>query len=550
MKKILAGVLSAAMLLSLTACSGGATSSKQPSSTSGGASATESKPESFAGAKLTYFASLRAPDVYSSNADMLCYKMAEEATGIIIDWVIPPKGQESDKFNTLILSDQKPDILENGWQSYAGGPDAAMDTKVIQDITDGIKQYMPNLTAYLDKYPEVQAMVKSDSGRYYCVPSIFTTSPGDKWETILNRAPTDENWMGIMVRKDFLDQVGMKAPVTIDDYINVLTAFKEKLNIPYPFSPQIWTLKTAQSFASAYDISSSDFMDVDKKAVFAPVQDSYREYLRTLHTLYEKGLLDPDYANQDGTTCQAKIISGETGMWIGFYSSWGNALYDQCHEKDASSAFDFIGLVNPKKTADQKLKLKQSDYAYRNNGAAISTSCTQMGAALTYLDWAWSEEGDRAMNWGKEGTTFTMENGWPALTELVTKDADGLSAANAITKYIRKEGPLAMDYYNRLVLGKSSKGPGLDALAVWNSDENGTQSASFPLVTQTADEATEVSSISTNIDTYVSESFVSFVDGTLSLDKDWDSYVSHINDMDLAKLTELRQAALDRYYKR
>ena len=30
MKKILAGVLSAAMLLSLTACSGGATSSKQP----------------------------------------------------------------------------------------------------------------------------------------------------------------------------------------------------------------------------------------------------------------------------------------------------------------------------------------------------------------------------------------------------------------------------------------------------------------------------------------------------------------------------------------
>jgi putative aldouronate transport system substrate-binding protein len=155
------------------------------------------------------------------------------------------------------------------------------------------------------------------------------------------------------------------------------------------------------------------------------------------------------------------------------------------------------------------------------------------------------------MNWGEKDNTYTTDsNGWPVLTTKLTSDSDGLSVATAITKYTRKNGPVPSDYYNRLILGTVSKGPGLKALETWRSAANGSIPSNFPLVTQTSAESAEVSSLTTNIETYANECYIKFIDGSMSLDSDWDTYVKTIEGMDLAKLTSLKQAALDRYNKR
>ncbi|MGI5855219.1 MAG: hypothetical protein ACOX64_02045 [Candidatus Merdivicinus sp.] len=107
-----------------------------------------------------------------------------------------------------------------------------------------------------------------------------------------------------------------------------------------------------------------------------------------------------------------------------------------------------------------------------------------------------------------------------------------------------------MDYYNRLVLGKSSgTEEGLKGLAVWNSERNGTRSASMPLTTATSEESARVSALSSEIGTYVSESYAKFVMGELPL-SDFDKYVATVESMGLEEYTTLTQAALDRYYNR
>lgn len=561
-KRFFATLTAAAMVLSLAACSqsGTTTSSASGSASAAGSTAasgaSSASAQSFAGTTVTYFCSLQCPDVYKSNADMLCYQMAEKATGIKINWVTPAKGQETEQFNVLLLSNDKPDIMEGNWLNYAGGPDAAIDTKVIQDITDSVKTYMPNYTAYLNKYPDLKKMVLSDAGKLYCVAAVFTStdSASKTWSSVLDRKPTNETYVGLMIRTDYLQSVNMTAPKTIEEFTSVLKAFKEKLGINTPFSPTLDFLKKSQMFASAYDVVSSGYMSVDGKAVYAPIQSNYKQYLTALHNLYAAGLLDPDFAVQDSTTAQAKVTSNATGLWLGYYSSWGNAFYDKLHQADAASKFDFVGLTNPTVTSGQQLKYVQADWAYRisNGCAAVTTSCKNVGAALTFLDWGWSKEGDLAMNWGEKDNTYTTDsNSWPVLTDKVAKsDPDGLSVATAIQKYTRKNGPLGMDYYNRLILGTVSKGSGLKALETWCSTANGTTPATFPLVTQTSAESAEVSSLTTNIDTYANECYIKFIDGSMSLDSDWDNYVKTIEGMDLAKLTSLKQAALDRYNKR
>jgi putative aldouronate transport system substrate-binding protein len=68
-------------------------------------------------------------------------------------------------------------------------------------------------------------------------------------------------------------------------------------------------------------------------------------------------------------------------------------------------------------------------------------------------------------------------------------------------------------------------------------------------ITQTADEGTELSSLYTDIETYVQECNVKFIMGQMSLD-DYDSYRDTLRSMGIERCIELKQAAVDRYYQR
>ena len=76
----------------------------------------------------------------------------------------------------------------------------------------------PNLKKYLKEYPEVDKMVKTDNGSYYTFPFI-------RGDALL------QVYQGPIVRKDWLDELGLKVPETIDDYYQVLKAFKEKKGV-------------------------------------------------------------------------------------------------------------------------------------------------------------------------------------------------------------------------------------------------------------------------------------------------------------------------------
>lgn len=101
-----------------------------------------------------------------------------------------------------------------GAAAYPGGPEKAITDKVILPLNDLIDKSAPNLKKLLQQDKELDKMIKTDNGTYYAFPMI--------------RPDNGLVFRGPMIRKDWLDELNLQVPTTIDEWYTVLKAFKEK----------------------------------------------------------------------------------------------------------------------------------------------------------------------------------------------------------------------------------------------------------------------------------------------------------------------------------
>ena len=80
-------------------------------------------------------------------------------------------------------------------------------------LNDVMDQYCPNLKKYLEENPDIDRMVKTDNGTYFAFPFI-------RGEERLCFT------VGSFLRQDWLDELGLAVPTTIDAWHDVLVAFK------------------------------------------------------------------------------------------------------------------------------------------------------------------------------------------------------------------------------------------------------------------------------------------------------------------------------------
>lgn len=397
-----------------------------------------------------------------------------------------------------------------------------------------IDNYCPNLKAYLEANPDVDRMIKTDDGAYYCFPFI---RGGEKLKTST----------GLMVRGDWLEELGMEVPKTMDEWYEVLTAFKEKKGAAAPFTYQYSSLGLTDNnpFAYAYGAPRSFYIGDDGKVHYGAIEDGYREYLKTMNKWMSEGLLDVDLATLTGDQVAAKVTNGTAGASFGWCGSnlgtWTSA------GKATTESFSLVPAPYPTLESGAKPEFGQKDNAYVNmGGAVITTSCKDVELAARLLDYAYSEEGHMLFNFGIEGVSYTMENGKPVYTDLLLKNPD-LSITHAMAGYIRANynGPFVQDeaYASQYYTLDAQK----EAIVLWSDTNAG--SHILPPVTPTVDESKEQAQIMNEINTYRDEMTMKFILGNKSFDE-WDDYVKTIEGMNIDRVLEIQNAALERYEAR
>lgn len=479
---------------------------------------------------LTYWMQLNGnvSQTAKSMADTPFAQELMKQTGIKIEYQHPPLGQEKESFNIMLASRDLPDIIEYSWAGFPGGPEKAMTDGVILQLNDTIDQYAPNLKAYLNKDTEVNKMIKTDTGKYYVFPSIR----GDDFS---------KTYAGPIVRKDWLDDCGLAIPETIDEWTAMLRMFKEKKNAEAPLSCY-WN----ESFITgAFGIVGTFYID-EGKFKYGPIEPEYKDYILLYRKWYEEGLLDKNFATLDPKTMDANILGGKTGATIGLAASgigkWLNAM------KEKDPKYDLIGTPYPTLKKGDRPKFGHTSLTYIGGGsAAISTSCKNVELAARFLDYSYSDKGALLYNYGIENVSYTVVNGKPEYTELITNNPEKLSNAVALAKYARASyaGPFVQDkgYAEQNFTLPQQK----EAISRWI--ESDASLHIVPWLTPTPEESSEQAKIISQVSTLLSEKFIKFVMGEEPIEK-YDAFVEEMKKMGIERAIELKQGQLDRYNMR
>lgn len=486
---------------------------------------------------LTYWGELNSgvASNYTNFGDTVVGKTWQEKTGVSVTFQHPAIGQVAEQFNLLMSDKTLPDLIEYAWTSYPGGPQKAIDDGVVIPLNDIIDKYCPNLKAYLTANPEIDKMVKTDDGTYYCFPFI---RGGDQLLTNT----------GVMIRQDWLTELNLEMPKTIDDWHTVLTAFKEQKGAAAPFTYQYTSVSLTDNnpFAYAYGAPRGFYLADDGTIHFGAVEEGHKQYLQTMNQWMQEGLLDIDLATLTGDQVSAKITNGSAGASFG----WAGSNMGTWTESGRATNPDYSLWPAPYPTveAGAKPEFGRRENNYPGAGSVvITTSCKDVETAARFLDYAYGEEGHMLMNFGIEGESYTMTNGEPIYTDLILKNPDGLSISGAMSGYCRASysGPFVQDerYVSQYYSLDSQKA----ALTVW-SDTNAKEHT-IPPITATVDESKELSQIMNEIGTYRDEMCLKFILGTKSFDE-WDDYVNTINNMNLSRALEIQNNALERYNNR
>lgn len=498
---------------------------------------------------LTAFNSLN-PKVSKTldNYDKIaCYQELAKRTGITLKFVHPAQGSEIEQYNLMCTSGEFTDIIFLNWEADVnGGMAKAMEDGSMIDLSEAIEKWAPNLSRILEEYPEVRKSISTDDGRIGYFPTVYA-----------NMLEVGQD--GFFLRADWLEKLGLDFPKTIDEWHDVLVAFRdqdpngngEKDEIPFAsagFGP-------VSCFAYAWGLNQwnngNAFVVRDGKAIYSPYDPAFREFVSTMAQWYAEGLIDPEYLSRDQNDVNNLITTSVAGSGKERNSATGALIkvFRNLGDEKAS----LIGTWYPIANENYVSSNPRNFLAMVNgSGTAISSSCENVEAAVKMLDYLYSPEGSDLMNWGPEtedNPIYTIdEDGVKHLSDWVKNNPDGLSQDQAISIYSigamdgSRMFPPVMYHERQMIYPEQTI-----TNARWDEADN---SGWWPPVSFTMDELEEVSEIQSELNVYVAETVNKMIMGQLNTDSDYDAFVKQMENMGVERLIELHQDALERFNAR
>ena len=219
------------------------------------------------------------------------------------------------KLSTAILSGNYPDILQAKPSDYVN----YANTDVIADITDVFEEYASD---ELKEYVNVDGGLAMQScmvdGRLYGIPQM-----GNSYDAVTM----------MFIRKDWLDNLGLDIPESMEDLKSVAHAFtyddpdKNGANDTYGLAlPGMNILDNAGIFAGYGAYPGSDGLAFvegsDGKVTWGGTNaEGMKAALTLLQEMYQDGSLVRDFITMDGNSIFEETGSGRCGIW--FLPMWG-----------------------------------------------------------------------------------------------------------------------------------------------------------------------------------------------------------------------------------
>jgi putative aldouronate transport system substrate-binding protein len=539
MKKSLIALVSITMILSLFACNrgGGKAGGEKTAVTEAGVLPIVNEKVT-----LTVFAAQQG--IVENLETNYATKWLEEKTNIHLSWEAVPSGEAGQKFSVLANSGGTlPDIIMGVGLSYSALYSYGSQG-VFLPLNDLIDKYGVETKRLWGIEPEIKKQMTSPDGNMYALGNYYRIKH-------VNYLPR------VYVNTEWLRNLNLPYPATTEELYNTLVAFRDRdpnrngRRDELAFTGANSGNTTIEWIVNSFIYNGNGIFNLKngrlQQVITAP---EYRDALRYIRRLYSEGLLDNQMFTQPIETLRqivngedqragiigvmtysmftdpysdpAKIlemlppVAGPQGVRLAAYnpSTWGPSYYVTKDSKNPEAAFRF------------------GDYLASDDAVAV----TYQGEEG--VDWVKPSPGEIAIN-GKPARikvinslpSQAMQNkGWMWMAPQVDVDyiIDG--------SYFDPSDPWYIEY--RLYKGVT------EAMEPYAPKEGW-----IPPLTYMEDELIERTPIANEIGSYLSTARMQFITGELDLDRDWDNYLRTVDSLNIKRLQEIDQTALDRYNK-
>lgn len=340
------------------------------------------------------------------------WKWMEDKFNVELDLMAIPANGYAEKLRLTVASGDLPDMMV--WTTY---PDPELIKYVKQNAFLPLDDLVGNYKNLMETPQQAFDNVKIDK-KLYSIPRT---------------RPLQTN--AVLIRKDWLDNLGLSVPVTTEDFANVALKFTTEdpdkngkadtfgigVGENLSFLEQLWL---------AFDAGNGWRKMEDGTLMNSDVTPGRKEALGWLTDLYKQGAIDKDFPVLKYTQVNEKFIAGKSGILIGGgIANYGQFIVDM---KKLNPNAEII-MIDPPTGPSGTKGTPQSAGFYGHWVINAKTSPEKVDKIMEILDWQATDEALEFKRKGIEGVHHKLENGVPVVNEQY--NADGVINLIAHNKY-------------------------------------------------------------------------------------------------------------------
>lgn len=306
-------------------------------------------------------------------------KYKEYGINLEVEWSADAS-QFNNKMNTAIASGETPDLFQVG---NAEQMTTLVKADMVADLTDAFEEYASPLVKERFATPAGQAALNAATfdGRLRFIPINIT-------ESLCN--------MDLCyIRQDWVENLGMEMPETIDDLKELAIAFTEQdpdgngEDDTYGIAIQGKDgLDALRGWFTGYGISPARWYDgmifyskdEDGNVVWDGEKPEMKQALADLQDLYKAGAIAQDFATYDGTMMFEDLNGSKAGITIGArgYPAWG---FNKTYVNDPNAKWYAMKMPH----AEGK-ETMLAGFQPMNAAMAVSSECEHPEAVIRMLN--------------------------------------------------------------------------------------------------------------------------------------------------------------------
>ena len=463
-----------------------------------------------------------------------------DATGIHPEFTLISPASMEERINLMWASPaDMPDVIMGGSFISRADLETYASYGMIAPLNDAIEG-MENMNKYMAE--DDWKLITSADGNIYYFPTMVNN--------YINA--------GFYINQDWLTKLGLEMPNTLDEFYDVLVAFRDKDpngngkqdEIPFAIEPNpmdSWP-GSIPAFVGAFG-RPAGFQVENGKVIYANVMDEFKEGVKYLRKLYTEGLMDTELFTQDLTGFRAKAQNDELlyGSIMCFVASAAN----RCLTNEVWKSGDYVWLL-PLENQNGVRTYAGPQSTTANINLVVTTNCKNIEAVAKWVDYMYDPAVSMTLDQAPVGIAWTIDETtgeWSSKSE-APEGYDSVAAWRMANHF--QQVPRMLTRYAKEVAGlKVYVDPYSTSYDYSERDAyykaNGVVVAeNLPSVAPLPEENEILTLYRADIDKLWSETVANWISGNGDVDAEWDAYVANMNALHLDEVLAVYQAQYDR----